>query len=144
VHVPYRGSGLAFTDVISGQVPVMFATVSLALPHVRAGRVRALASSAARRLAAMPELPTIAQGGVREYDFSTWYGLLVPARTPKNIVTTLHGQIVKILSAREMKDKLIAQGFEPVGGTPEEFGAYIKSEIAKWGKVIRTAGIKPE
>jgi len=114
-----------------------------AMPHVKSGKVRPVAVTTIKRSQAMPELPTIGET-VKDYEASTWYGLLVPARTPKNIVSTLHGQIVKILSAREMKDKLIAQGFEPVGGTPEEFGAYIKSEIAKWGKVIRTAGIKPE
>lgn len=87
LHVPYRGAGLAFTDLISSQVQVMVATVSLALPHARAGRVRALAASSARRIAAMPKLPTIAKSGVRGFDFSTWYGLLAPAGTPSRIIT---------------------------------------------------------
>jgi tripartite-type tricarboxylate transporter receptor subunit TctC len=143
VHVPYKGGGPALIDLLSGQMQIMFATMPAAMPHVKSGKVRPVAVTTIKRSQAMPELPTIGET-VKDYEASTWYGLLVPARTPKNIVTTLHGQIVKILSAREMKDKLIAQGFEPVGGTPEEFGAYIKSEIAKWGKVIRTAGIKPE
>jgi tripartite-type tricarboxylate transporter receptor subunit TctC len=143
VHVPYKGGGPALIDLLSGQMQIMFATMPAAMPHVKSGKVRPVAVTTIKRSQAMPELPTIGET-VKDYEASTWYGLLVPARTPKNIVTTLHGQIVKFLSAREMKDKLIAQGFEPVGGTPEEFGAYIKSEIAKWGKVIRTAGIKPE
>jgi len=143
VHVPYKGGGPALIDLLSGQMQIMFATMPAAMPHVKSGKVRPVAVTTIQRSQAMPELPTIGET-VKDYEASTWYGLLVPARTPKNIVSTLHGQIVKILSAREMKDKLIAQGFEPVGGTPEEFGAYIKSEIAKWGKVIRTAGIKPE
>jgi tripartite-type tricarboxylate transporter receptor subunit TctC len=143
VHVPYKGGGPALIDLLSGQMQIMFATMPAAMPHVKSGKVRPVAVTTIKRSQAMPELPTIGET-VKDYEASTWYGLLVPARTPKNIVTTLHGQIVKILSAREMKDKLIAQGFEPVCGTPEEFGAYIKSEIAKWGKVIRTAGIKPE
>ena len=143
VHVPYKGGGPALIDLLSGQMQIMFATMPAAMPHVKSGKVRPVAVTTIKRSQAMPELPTIGET-VKDYEASTWYGLLVPARTPKNIVSTLHGQIVKILSAREMKDKLIAQGFEPVGGTPEEFGAYIKSEIAKWGKVIRTAGIKPE
>jgi tripartite-type tricarboxylate transporter receptor subunit TctC len=92
----------------------------------------------------LPDLPTIAEAGVKGYEVSTWYGVLAPARTAKTIVTRLHGEIVKLLTVPDTNEKLLAQGFEPVGGTPDEFGAYIKSEIAKWAKVIKTAKIKAE
>ena len=141
VHVPYRGSGLAFTDVISGQVPVMFATVSLALPHVRAGRVRALASSAARRLAAMPELPTIAEGGVREYDFSTWYGLLAPAGTPRATVTRLSDEAAKILDESDTRERFAGDGIEPLKSTPDEFAAFLARDIERWSKVVKATGL---
>ena len=141
VHVPYRGSGLAFTDVISGQVPVMFATVSLALPHVRAGRVRALASSAARRLAAMPELPTIAEGGVREYDFSTWYGLLAPAGTPRATVTRLSDEAAKILEEPDTRERFAGDGIEPLKSSPDEFAAFLARDIERWSKVVKATGL---
>ena len=141
VHVPYRGSGLAFTDVISGQVPVMFATVSLALPHVRAGRVRALASSAARRLAAMPELPTIAEGGVREYDFSTWYGLLAPAGTPRAIVTRISDEAAKILDEPDTRERFAGDGIEPLKSSPDEFAAFLARDIERWSKVVKATGL---
>ena len=141
VHVPYRGSGLAFTDVISGQVPVMFATVSLALPHVRAGRVRALASSAARRLAAMPELPTIGEGGVREYDFSTWYGLLAPAGTPRTTVMRLSDEAAKILDEPDTRERFAGDGIEPLKSSPDEFGAFLARDIERWSKVVKATGL---
>ena len=141
VHVPYRGSGLAFTDVISGQVPVMFATVSLALPHVRAGRVRALAVSSGRRLAAMPELPTIAESGVREYDFSTWYGLLAPAGTPRTIVMRLSEEAAKILDEPETRERFATDGIEPLKSSPDEFAAFLASDIERWAKVVKATGL---
>ena len=141
VHVPYRGSGLAFTDVISGQVPVMFATVSLALPHVKAGRVRALASSAARRLAAMPELRTIAQSGVRDYDFSTWYGLLAPAATPRTIVMRLSDEAAKILDEPETRERFAGDGIEPLKSSPDEFAAFLARDIERWARVVKATGL---
>ncbi len=141
VHVPYRGSGLAFTDVISGQVPVMFATVSLALPHVRAARVRALASSSARRLAAMPDLRTIAESGVREYDFSTWYGLLAPAATPRAIVIRLSDEAAKILYEPETRERFAGDGIEPLKSSPDEFAAFIVRDIERWAKVVKATGL---
>jgi len=114
-----------------------------AMPHVKAGKLRPVAVTSAKRSQAMPELPTIGET-VKGYEAATWYGVLAPARTPKFIVARLHDEIVNILGVAETKDRLLAQGFEPVGSTPEEFGAYIKSEIAKWGKVIKAAGIRAE
>ena len=143
VHVPYKGGGPALIDTISGQMQVMFATMPAAMPHVKSGKVRPVAVTTEKRSQALPELPTIAES-VKGYEASTWYGLLAPAGTPSSIVTRLHRDTVKILSAPDTREKLGVQGFEPVGGSPAEFAAYIKSEIGKWGRVIREAGIKPE
>jgi tripartite-type tricarboxylate transporter receptor subunit TctC len=143
VHVPYKGGGPALVDLLSGQMQIMFATMPAAMPHVKAGKVRPVAVTSAKRSQAMPELPTIGET-VKDYEASTWYGVLAPAHTATSIVARLHDGIVKVLAAPDMQSRLLAQGFEPVGGTPAEFGAYIKSEIAKWGKVIRVAGIKAE
>lgn len=143
VHVPYKGGGPALIAVISGQVQIMFATIPAAMPHVKSGKVRPLAVTTAKRSQAMPELPTIAEGGVKGYEAATWYGLLAPARTPQPVIARLHGETVKIL-AGPTRQRLEAQGFEPDGGTPAAFAAYIKSEISKWAKVIKTAGIPAE
>jgi tripartite-type tricarboxylate transporter receptor subunit TctC len=143
VHVPYKGGGPALIDTISGQMQIMFATTPAAMPHVKSGKVRPIAVTTEKRSQTLPELPTIAET-VKGYEASTWYGLLAPAGTSPAIVTRLHQDTVKILSVTDTREKLGAQGFEPVGNTPAEFGAYIKSEIAKWGRVIREAGIKAE
>jgi tripartite-type tricarboxylate transporter receptor subunit TctC len=143
VHIPFKGGGPALVAVIAGEVQVMFATMPAAMPHVKSGKVKPVAVTTAKRSQAMPELPTIAESGVKGYDASTWYGLLAPARTPQSIVTRLHGDTVKIL-AGPTRQRLEAQGFEPDGGTPAEFAAYIKSEIIKWAKVIKDAGIPAE
>ena len=143
VHIPYKGGGPALTDLLGGQVQLMFATMPAAMPHVRSGRLRAIAVTSAKRSQAMPELPTIGET-LQGYEASTWYGLLAPAGTPRAIVMALHAEIVKILRVAETKERLLAQGFEPVGGTPAEFGAYIKAEIAKWAAVIKAAGIRAE
>ncbi|MBX9902951.1 MAG: tripartite tricarboxylate transporter substrate binding protein [Burkholderiales bacterium] len=143
VHVPYKGGGPALIATISGQVQIMFATMPAAMPHVKSGKVRPVAVTTAKRSQAMPELPTIAESGVKGYEASTWYGLLAPARTPKPVIDRLHAETVKIL-AGPVRQRLEAQGFEPDGGTPAAFAAYIKSEITKWAKVIKQAGIPAE
>jgi tripartite-type tricarboxylate transporter receptor subunit TctC len=143
VHIPYKGGGPALTDLLGGQVQLMFATMPAAMPHVKSGRLRAVAVTSARRSPAMPELPTIGET-LKGYEAATWYGVLAPARTPRAVIMALHGEVVKILGVAETRDRLLLQGFEPVGGTPEEFAAYIKAEIAKWGRVIKAAGIKAE
>lgn len=143
VHVPYKGGGPALIDTISGQMQIMFATMPAAMPHVKSGKVRPVAVTTAKRSQTLPELPTIAES-VKGYEASTWYGMLAPAATPAPVVARLHKDVVRILATPEMRERLASQGFEPVGGTPAEFAAYIKSEITKWGRVIRDAGIKPE
>ena len=143
VHIPFKGGGPALVAVIAGEVQIMFATMPAAMPHVKSGKVKPVAVTTAKRSQAMPELPTIAESGVKGYEASTWYGLLAPARTPPAIVTRLHADTVKIL-AGPTRQRLEAQGFEPEGGTPTEFAAYIKTEIVKWAKVIKDAGIPAE
>ncbi len=143
VHVPFKGGGPALVAMISGEVQIMFATMPAAMPHVKSGKARAIAVTTAKRSLAMPELPTIAEAGVTGYEASTWYGLLAPVKTPKPVVDRLHAETVKIL-AGPARQRLEVQGFEPIGGTPAEFSAYIKSEIAKWAKVIKDANIPAE
>ena len=144
VHVPYKGAGPAMVDVLSGQVQLYFATMPAAMPHVRPGKLAPVAVTSARRSQALPDLPTIEESGVPGYEASTWYGVLAPAHTPAAVVARLHGDIARILTDAALHARLADQGFDPVGSSPEEFGAYIKSEILKWGKVIRDAGIRPE
>jgi tripartite-type tricarboxylate transporter receptor subunit TctC len=143
-HVPYKGIAPAIVDVISGQVSMTFASVISGTPHIKSGRLRALAVTGARRSVTLPELPTMNEAGVRGYESSTWYGLLAPKATPRAIVTKLNREVVSIVNLPEVKTHLLAEGAEPVGNTPEEFGEFIKSEIAKWGKVIRAAGLRVE
>ena len=143
VHVPFKGGGPALVAMISGEVQIMFATMPAAMPHVKSGKARPIAVTTAKRSQAMPELPTIAEAGVTGYEASTWYGLLAPAKTPKPIIDRLHAETVKIL-AGPVRQRLEVQGFEPIGGTPAEFSAYIKSEIVKWAKVIKDANIPAE
>ena len=144
LHVPYKGSAPALVDVISGQVPLTMISVITGLPQVKSGRLRALAVSGAHRSPAMPDVPTMIEAGVRGYESNTWYGVLAPKATPRPIVMKLNGEIVAIIRLPELKVRLLAEGAEPLGNTPEQFGEFIKSEIAKWGKVIRAAGIKAE
>jgi tripartite-type tricarboxylate transporter receptor subunit TctC len=143
-HVPYKGISPAIVDVISGQVTMTFASIISGTPHVKTGRLRALAVTGARRSPALPELPTMMEAGVRGYESSTWYGLLAPKATSRAIVTKLNREVVSIINLPEVKANLLAEGAEPVGNTPEQFGEFIKAEIAKWGKVIRTAGLRAE
>src|SRR5256712_9530853 len=144
VHVPYKGAGPAMVDVLSGQVQLYFATMPAAMPHVKSGKLAPVAVTSAKRSHALPELPTTAEAGVPGYEASTWYGVLAPAHTPAAVIARLHEKIVRILAVSETRARLADQGFEPVGSSPEEFGAYIKSEIAKWEQVIGDAGIRPE
>jgi len=142
VHIPYKGGPPALTDLIAGQVQLMFETTVGALPHVRSGKVRALAVSTAKRSAAAPELPTVAESGVPGFDATAWIAMFAPAGTPREIVARLNAEINKGLATQEMRDRLIGLGADPVGGTPEEFGATLKGELAKWAKVVKESGAK--
>ncbi len=143
-HVPYKGSGQAVIDLLAGQVQVMFSGMSSVMPHVKAGKLRPLAVTGAQRSPAAPEVPTIAESGFKGFEAAAWYGVLAPAGTPKPIVGRLHAEIVRALKLPDVKERLESVGFELVGSTPEAFGAYIKTEIAKWAKVVKASGVKPE
>jgi len=144
VHIPYKGGGPAMIDLVGGQVQVVFATGASAVPQIRSGKIKGLAVTTLKRSALMPELPTIAESGLAGYDANNWYGVLVPAKTPRAIVTRLNKEIVKVLNMPDVKTILFNQGLDAAPTTPEAFGAYIKSERVKWAKVIKAAGIKAE
>ena len=140
VHVPYKGGSPAMTDVIAGQVQLMFNGIPSSMPHLRSGRVRALAVTTAARSPAAPELPTIAEAGFPGAEATSWTGILVPAGTPAPVIAKLHAAFVKALQFQDVVTRLSMDGATPVGNSPAEFGAYIKSELAKWGKVVKTSG----
>jgi tripartite-type tricarboxylate transporter receptor subunit TctC len=142
VHVPYKGNTLAFTDLVSGQVSVSFPTIPSALPLVRAGRLRALAVTSAKRSAVVPNLPTIAESGVPGYDSATWFGMLAPGGTPASIVAKLHQETARAVHLPEIRDRFLEQGLDPVGNRPEEFAAIISADVAKWSKVVAASGAK--
>ena len=144
LHVPYRGSSAAHPDLLGGRTAMIFDTITAILPHVQSGGVRALAVTTEKRSVALPDLPTISEAGLAGYDANTWGGILAPAGTPKAVVATLNAGINKALAAEDMRAKLVANGIDIQGGTPERFGAYIKAEVAKWAKVTKDAGIEPE
>ena len=144
VHVPYKGVNLAMQDVLAGNVHLVFIGIPAAAPHIKAGRLRALAVVARERSQALPEVPTVAEAGLRDFEVTTWYGVLAPAATPRPIVSRLNSELGKIMHSPELKERLAATGTEPLTSTPEEFAAYIKREIAKWGEVIRKAGVKAD
>jgi len=144
VHVPYKGLGPALTDLMGGRLQLIISTLASALPQVKSGKLKPLAVTTAQRSSFFPELPTMGEAGVAGYEFSTWYGLLVPARTPAPVVGRLNSETVKALNSPALKQQFAAQGLEPASSTPSEFGAYLKSETAKWAKVIRAANIKSD
>jgi tripartite-type tricarboxylate transporter receptor subunit TctC len=144
VHVPYKGGAPSVTALISGEVHLTFATISTALPHVKSGKLRALAVSTARRSPAAPEVPTIAESGVPGYDYASWIGLLAPAKTPSSIIIRLNAASVNAVHTPEIRAVFAAEGSEPVGSSPDEFDAIIKSEVARWRKVVSAAGIKAD
>jgi tripartite-type tricarboxylate transporter receptor subunit TctC len=144
VHVPYKGVNLAMQDVLAGNVHLVFIGIPAAAPHIKAAKLRALAVVAPQRSSALPDVPTVAEAGLKDFEVTTWYGILAPAGTPQPVVRRLNAELVKIMHAPEMKEKLTATGTEPLTSTPEEFAAYIKREIAKWGDVIRKAGVKAD
>ena len=143
-HVPYKGTGPALTELLSGQVQIMFNSAVSMLPQVRAGRLRAIAMTGARRSPAMPDLPTVAESGVPGYEATSWYGVLAPAVTPRAIIDKIYRGIAKIVQMPDVRERLVADGADPAGTSPEEFAAHIKRELARWAKVIQEANIRVE
>lgn len=144
VHVPYKGGGPAMSDLVGGQVNLIFATAASAVPHLKSGRIKGIAVTTAKRSALLPDLPTVAEAGLAGFDANNWYGLVVPAKTPRAIIDQLNAEVTKILAMPDVKTALFNQGLDAAPGTPEQFGAYIKSERAKWARVIKESGAKAE
>ena len=143
-HVPYKGSAPAVTDLIAGQVQVMFDNTPNVLPHVRAGKLKALAVSTRARSALAPEVPSVDEAGVPGYDVSVWFGVLTVAGAPREIVSRLNSEMVRILTSAEVKERFGKMGVEVVAGTPEHFAGFLKGEVERWAKVVRDAGIKAD
>jgi tripartite-type tricarboxylate transporter receptor subunit TctC len=143
-HTPYKGGGQALTDVLAGHVQLLFAPPVTVTQHITNGRLRALAITGTKRSASLPSVPTMSEAGVPGYDSSVWYGVLAPAGTPKDIVATLNAAMLKILKQPDFHALLVTNGMEPIGSTPSDFSKYIDTEIVKWSKVIKSAGIKVE
>jgi tripartite-type tricarboxylate transporter receptor subunit TctC len=144
VHVPYKGGGDSNAAAIAGQVHLIFSAVNVMIPHAKAGRVRTLGVTSTRRLPVIPDVPTIAEAGLPGFDVNGGYGLLAPAKTPKSVVDKLNAEIVRILRLPEIRNQIETLGFEIVANTSEEYTAYAKSDIARWAKATKEAGIKPE
>ncbi len=143
-HVPYKGTNPGMIDTMAGQVQVLMSTLLPPLPHIRSGRLRPLAITGAKRVVSLPDVPTVAESGVPGYEVMQWYGFVAPAHTPREVIVKLHAEISNILKSAEVRDKLAADGAEAVGSTPEQFATFIQSEIDKWTKVVKTAGIRVE
>ena len=144
VHIPYKGGGPAVADLLAGQVPVSFATVLETLPHVKSGRLRALAVTSANRSLASPSVATVAESGVPEYESISWLALFAPAGTPKDIINKISLEVVRIINLPDVKERLLLQGAEPIGSTPEQLAAVLANDIAKYAKVMKAAGVQPE
>ncbi len=143
-HVPYKGASIGINDLVAGRLALMFGTSPTTLPHVRSGRLRAIAVTGRARSAVMPELPTVAESGLPGYESGSWYGVLAPARTPRNVIVQLSSEIAAALKVTDVRERLKAQGVDPVGNSAEEFAAYIRQEILKWAKVLQAAGVKAD
>jgi tripartite-type tricarboxylate transporter receptor subunit TctC len=144
VHVPYKGVSLAIPDLLSGQVTMMFDTVATALAQIKSGKIKGLAVGSSRRSAIVPDIPTIAESGLAGFDADAYYGVFAPAGTPNEIVLRLNRELARIVHLREVKEQLARQSTESIGSTPEQFAQFLRAESAKWGKVIREAGVRME
>jgi len=144
VHIPYKGAAPATTDVMAGQIQLSFASTPGSIPVVKAGKVKALGVTSARRIAKLPDVPTVAEAALPGYEASVWYGVVAPAGTPRSIVQRLNTEIARIVADPAQRERMLAGDFEPTTSTPEQFAAFIKSETAKWGKVVKASGAKPE
>jgi len=144
VNIPYKGGAPGMTALLGGQVQLYFAAMSTAIPHVRAGRLRALAVSTAKRSVAAPEYPTMQEAGVPEYEHASWVGMLAPDQTPRAVITQLNREAVKAVQAPDVEKQLLRSGVEPLGSSPKEFDTLIKSELAKWARIVKAAGIEKQ
>ena len=144
VHVPYRGASPALVDVVAGHIEIYFGAMVSTIPHVKSGRLRALGVTTLKRVAAVPEIPTISEQGLKGFETGSWFGVSVPTGTPRDIVTKLHGEVVRIIALPEVRNRMTSEGAEFVADTPEQFTAFLKTELDKWGKAVKASGAKPE
>ena len=142
VHIPYKGTGPAITELVGGQVQAMITGVVALMPHVKAGKLRALAVTSAKRVDALPAIPTLQEAGLKNFDVSSWFGFFVPAGTSKAVVNKLNSEVLAVLAKPEVRKRLISQGADPAGNSPAEFEKYVKSEMERWGKVVRATGAR--
>ena len=143
-HIPYKGESPALTDTMGGQVPIMFGNISVAVPHIKSGKLRALASTGAARSPLLPDVPTVAESGLKDFSIATWFGLLGPAGMPADLVARIQRDVARVLASPDIRNRLVALGVDIVANSPEEFSAYLRTEIVRYAKVIKDAGIKPE
>jgi len=142
VHIPYKGTAPALTELVAGQVDLAFENMPALIPHIQAGRLRALAVTTTKRSAVMPELPTIAEAALPGYDASVWFGVFAPAGTPRPVIDRLHGEILKALQTQDLKSRMVAMGTDVSGMGPDDFSAYVRKEIPKWANLVKAAGVK--
>jgi tripartite-type tricarboxylate transporter receptor subunit TctC len=143
-HIPYKGSSQALVDVMGGQVHMYYSPPIVALPHIKSGRLRPIAATGDTRVSALPQVPTAAEAGLKGFELNIWYGLLAPAATPRAVIDKLSAEIAKILAMPAIREQLVSQGMAPLVSTPDQFSALIKTDLAKYTKIIRTANIKLE
>ncbi len=144
VHVPYKGNTPAFTDAVAGHVEMIFSGITALIPHMQSGRLRAIAIGSLRRFPAIAEVPTFHESGLKGFEAITWFGLVAPGRTPKEIVARWNTEVGRLLASPDIKERFLNDGQQPMGGAPEEFGRFIRAEIDKYAKVIKAAGLKPQ
>ena len=144
IHVPYRGAAPALVDVVAGHIEIYFGAMVSTIPHVKSGRLRALGVTSLKRIAAAGGTPTLDEQGLKGFETGSWFGMAVPAATPREIVVKLHAESVKAIAAPDIRDRMSAEGAEFDGNTPEQYAAFVKSEIAKWGRAVKASGAKPE
>jgi tripartite-type tricarboxylate transporter receptor subunit TctC len=144
VHVPYKGNAPALTDIVAGHVEMIFSGVPALVPHIKSGRLRAIGIGSLKRFPALPEVPTFDESGLKDYEATTWFGLMAPVKTPKEIVARLNVEVDKIIKSADIQTRFINDGLEPIGGSPADFDRFIRAEIAKYSKVIQAARITPQ
>jgi tripartite-type tricarboxylate transporter receptor subunit TctC len=142
-YVPYKGSGPAAADVVGGHLPYMWSVISIVTPYAKAGRLKPLSIAAEQRAAALPDVPTAAEGGLADFSVSGWYGLVAPAKTPKNVIDRVNAEAIRALQNEQVRQRLAASGSQPVGAGPAEFDAHIRAEITRWERVLKAAGVQP-
>ena len=144
VHIPYKGNAGALTDIVGGHLDVVYNGVTSALALIKGGKLRVLAVTSLQRTAALPDVPTLNESGLKGFEAVAWNGLTAPAKTPREVILKINADVLKIVNSPELKERLKAEGSDPVGSSPEQFAAFLRSEVAKWAKVIKIAGVRPE